>query len=267
MLGEVVTRIAGSSDLYDDGRHPWNSINFLACHDGFTLYDLVAYDRKHNEENGEENRDGSDCNFSWNSGVEGPTSNPAVNRLRAQRVRNALVALFVSQGVPMIHAGDERMRTQRGNNNAYCQDNEISWLDWALDEPRDALLRFTREMIALRKRHPSLRRNHFFEPGDGEGAQIRWYGETLEPPAWHDPEARVLCFTIAGVEPGEPALHVMLNMASVVKELPLPPRLRWRRVVDTTLEPPHDIVPKGVEVAANRYRLPPFGAAVFEAGG
>jgi glycogen operon protein len=266
MLGEVATRIAGSSDLYDDGRHPTNSINFIACHDGFTLYDLVSYDRKHNEANGEDDRDGSDHNFSWNSGVEGATRDPAVIRLREQRIRNFLAVLFVSQGVPMIHAGDERLRTQHGNNNAYCQDNETSWLDWRLDASREALLRFTREMIALRSRHPSLRRKHFFEPGDGDGAQIRWFGETLEPPAWHDAEARVLCFTIAGVAPGEPALHVMLNMSRGPKELPLPPRVVWHRVVDTSLAPPLDIVPGGVRVAASRYRVPALGVAIFEAG-
>src|SRR5690606_3858287 len=128
----------------------------ITCHDGFTLYDLVSYDEKHNEPNGEGNRDGGDHDFSWNSGTEGPTGDPAIQRLREQRARTFIALLLLSQGIPMLLAGDERLRSQQGNNNAYCQDNETSWLDWTLDAPRAAMLRFTREMIALRKRHPSL---------------------------------------------------------------------------------------------------------------
>jgi len=265
LLGEVATRIAGSSDLYAlAGKGPGNSINFVTCHDGFTLWDLVSYDSKHNEANGEHNRDGRDDNFSWNSGVEGETDDPAVLQLRTQRARNALALLMLSQGVPMLLAGDEVLRSQGGNNNAYCQDNDISWLDWSFSPGARQMLRFTRELIALRKRHPSLRRERFFNPDDGE---IRWYGETLDPPNWQHPDARVLCFTVAGLAPSEPALHVMINMAATMRALPLPPALprEWRRVVDTTLTAPDDVSPNGVPVLGAQYRLAAHGVAIFEA--
>jgi len=243
LLGDLATRITGSSDLYGgNGRRPTNSINFVTCHDGFTLYDLVSYDRKHNEANGEDNRDGGNHDFSWNSGVEGPTDDPAIERLRERRARNFVALLLLSQGIPMLLAGDERLRTQRGNNNAYCQDNDTSWIDWTSAPARDAMLRFTREMIALRKRHRNLRRTRFIDPHEKSRGGICWYGETLEPPRWNDPDARILCFTLAGLEEGEPALHVMINMTSDVRALPLP-KGRWRRVVDTAQPPPDDILP------------------------
>ena len=268
LLGEVATRIAGSSDLYAPAsKTPQNSVNFVTCHDGFTLYDLVSHDAKHNEANAEHNRDGSDDNLSWNSGIEGVTEDPEIQRLRAQRARNFMAVLLLSQGVPMFAAGDEVLRTQRGNNNAYCQDNDISWLDWSFSPEARAMLRFTREMIALRKRHPSLRRTRFLNgPVDGAPAEIHWYGEDLTPPDWHDDEACVLCFTLAGLTPEEPALHVMINMASTVCILPLPDvRVRqWRRVADTTLEAPDDITPTGVPVRGPYYTLNSHGIAVFE---
>ena len=241
LIGDVATRITGSSDLYGkNGRRPTNSINFVTCHDGFTLHDLVSYDRKHNEANGEGNRDGGDHDFSWNTGVEGPTADPEILRLRAQRARNFITLLLLSQGIPMLLAGDERLRTQRGNNNAYCQDNEVSWIDWTSEPGRDAMVRFTREMIALRKRHASLRRTRFIDPDAVGRGGIRWYGETLEPPHWEDPEARILCFTLVGLDVAEPALHVMINMASAPRALPLPEGA-WRRLVDTSRPPPDDI--------------------------
>ena len=164
LLGEVATRIAGSADLYaDDSRLPANSINFVTCHDGFTLYDLVSYDGKHNEANGEDNRDGSNDNLSWNCGAEGETADAAVNSLRERQAKNFLAILMLSRGVPMLLAGDEVLRTQRGNNNAYSQDNALSWFDWRAVEERRAMLRFTRELIALRRRHPSLTANRFFD--------------------------------------------------------------------------------------------------------
>src|SRR5258706_10812414 len=144
-LGEFASRITGSSDLYqDDGRRPYASINFVTAHDGITLNDLVSYNEKHNEANGENSRDGNNDNLSWNSGVEGPSDDPAVVALRRRRMRNFLATLILSQGVPMLLAGDEIARTQQGNNNAYCQDNETSWIDWELDKPRQELLEFTR---------------------------------------------------------------------------------------------------------------------------
>jgi glycogen operon protein len=263
LLGELATRIAGSSDFFAlADKAPGNGVNFIACHDGFTLWDLVSYDRKHNEANAEHNRDGRDDNFSWNSGIEGDTDDEGVLRLRCQRARNAVALLFLSQGVPMLLAGDEVLRSQGGNNNAYCQDNDVSWLDWSFTPAARQMLRFTREMIALRKRHPSLRRARFFEP-----EEIRWHGETLEPPRWDDPAACVLCFTLPGLTPDEPTLHVMINMAATPRLLPLPPVLpsAWRRIADTTMAAPDDVTPAGVPMLGAQYRLLPHGVAIFEA--
>jgi glycogen operon protein len=263
-IGEVATRIAGSSDLYEAaGKRPQNGVNFVTCHDGFTLYDLVAYDRKHNAANGEHNHDGRDDNFSWNSGFEGPTDDAAVERLREQRARNFMTVLALSQGVPMLLAGDEVLRTQEGNNNAYCQDNGISWLNWSFSDAGAAMLRFTREILALRKRHPSLRRSRFIEVDHNGDADLSWHGETLAPPDWSSPDAKVLRFTLRGAVPAEPALHVMMNMSPDTKALPLPPG-RWRRIVDTSLAPPNDITPAGVLHAGTHYDLPEHGIAVLE---
>jgi glycogen operon protein len=270
-LGELATRIAGSSDLYARANKvPQNTINFVTCHDGFTLYDLVSYDRKHNNANGEHNRDGRDDNLSWNSGLEGATDDPDILRLRGQRARNFMAVLLLSQGVPMFAAGDETLRTQRGNNNAYCQDNDISWLDWSFSPGARAMLRFTRELIALRKRHPSLRRSRFLNGSStGVSAEIHWYGETLQAPVWEDAHARVLCFTLPGATQQEGALHVMINMAPTVRNLPLPDAVarNWRRIADTTLVAPDDIVPAGVPVPGKVYRLGPHGIAIFEEHG
>jgi glycogen operon protein len=269
-IGELATRMAGSSDLYAWAhKAPQNSVNFVTCHDGFTLYDLVSYDRKHNLANAEHDRDGRDDNLSWNTGIEGETDDPEVLRRREQRARNFMAVLLLSQGVPMLTAGDEVLRTQGGNNNAYAQDNETSWLDWSFAPAARAMLRFTRELIALRKRHPSLRRTRFLvSAADSQSGDIHWYGETLETPRWSDPEARVLCFTLAGVTADEPALHVMMNMAPSVRNLPLPDAAvrNWRRIADTTLIAPDDIVPQGVQAPGKFYRLGPHGIAIFEEG-
>jgi glycogen operon protein len=163
-VSDLAYRLTGSSDLYqDDGRRPYASVNFVTCHDGFTLADLVSYDAKHNDANGEDNRDGVEDNLSWNCGVEGPTDDPAVRALRARQTRNFLATLFLSQGIPMLCGGDEIGRTQGGNNNAYCQDNETSWHDWGLDDARRALLDFTGRLVRLRREHPELRRRKFFQ--------------------------------------------------------------------------------------------------------
>src|SRR6202041_4023221 len=172
-LPEFASRLTGSSDLYEtSGRRPVASINFVTCHDGFTLADLVSYNGKHNEGNGEDNRDGTDDNRSWNCGVEGPAEAPEVVELRARQQRNFLVTLFLSQGIPMLLAGDEIGRTQAGNNNAYCQDNEISWVDWSRAAGERDLLAFTQKLARLRRRHPVFRRRRFFTgayPGAGDG--------------------------------------------------------------------------------------------------
>jgi len=161
---DLAYRLTGSSDLYQsDGRRPYASVNFVTAHDGFTLADLVSYNARHNEANGEENRDGTSDNLSWNGGAEGPTDDPAILALRERQQRNFLATLFLSQGVAMLCGGDEIGRTQHGNNNAYCQDNEVSWFDWNLDERAHRLLEFTRHLIRLRHEHPEFRRRKFFQ--------------------------------------------------------------------------------------------------------
>ena len=206
-LPELAARLTGSSDLYEhSGRKPWASINFITAHDGFTLRDLVSYNEKHNEANGEENRDGESDNRSWNCGVEGETDDPEVLGLRARQARNMLATLFLSQGVPMLLAGDEMGRTQRGNNNAYCQDNEISWLGWeAIDEP---LFEFVQRLVALRARCTAFRRRRWFEgrPVDGqELSDIAWFapdGGEMTEEDWQVSFAKTVGVYLAGEAPG-----------------------------------------------------------------
>jgi glycogen operon protein len=211
-LPEFASRLTGSSDLYaTSGRRPVASINFVTCHDGFTLHDLVSHDNKHNEANGEGNRDGTDDNRSWNCGTEGPTDDRAINELRARQKRNFLVTLFLSQGVPMLLAGDEMGRTQAGNNNAYCQDNELSWVDWSLATAERDLLHFTEAMATLRRDHPVFRRRRFFrgrrdEPGD-ESSDILWLtpgGKEMTQEDWGAGSAQSLAVYLNGEAITEP---------------------------------------------------------------
>jgi glycogen operon protein len=204
-MAELAYRLSGSSDLYRlSGRGPTGSINFVTAHDGFTLLDLVTYNDKHNDANGEHNQDGANDNNSWNSGVEGPSEDPSVNDLRMRRLRSFLAILLLSQGVPMLLGGDEMGRTQQGNNNAYCQDNEISWFDWNLNAQQRELLEFTRGLIAFRAEHPVLRRRRYFEGLFLPGADIKdltWFkpdGTELKDEAWTDPETRWLAMRLAG---------------------------------------------------------------------
>jgi isoamylase len=205
-VADVAYRLTGSSDLYqDDGRRPWASINFVTAHDGFTLHDLVSYNDKHNEANGEGNRDGSSDNRSWNCGVEGPTEDSEVSFLRERQRRNFLTSLLLSQGVPMLLAGDELGRTQHGNNNAYCQDNEISWVDWELDEQRVALLEFIGAIVALRRQHPVFRRRTFFQGRAVHGAvkDIGWFtpdGTEMDEADWQAPDVSTLGVFLNGEE-------------------------------------------------------------------
>jgi glycogen operon protein len=181
MLSEFAVRFTGSPDLYfDNYRRPIASINFITAHDGFTLHDLVSYNDKHNEANGEDNKDGEDRNRSWNCGAEGDTEDPEIIALRGKQKRNLLTTLFLSQGVPMLVAGDERGRTQKGNNNAYCQDNEISWMDWQKTD--QDLLNFTKRLIHFYKNHPAFLRKRWFKGGP--------VNENLEDIAWFLPEGR-----------------------------------------------------------------------------
>jgi len=272
LIGEVATRIAGSSDLYQSAaRLPGNSINFVTCHDGFTLYDLVSYDEKHNEANGDENLDGSDENLSWNCGEEGETDNQDIVSLRRRQARNYLAILFLSQGVPMLLYGDEALRTQHGNNNGYCQDNELSWFDWNFIETNSDMFRFVREMISLRKRHPCLMRRRFLKGVPADGAifpDVTWHGEKLYDPLWNDPDAQVLAFTLGAVGVDEEDLHVMLNMSESVLDMPLPDPAGklWRSAVDTARPSPDDISePDKQQVASGRqYHVLSRSVVVFE---
>jgi isoamylase len=244
IVGAVATRIAGSSDLYASARRtPLASVNFITCHDGFTLNDLVSFNVKHNEANGENNRDGSNDNLSWNCGVEGATDDRAVIALRERQIRNFAVILMVSQGVPMIVAGDEARRTQQGNNNAYNQANEISWLDWDRIAANESLRRFWKLLIAFRKRHEVLRRDRFLET-----SEIEWHGCRLGAPGWNDPWSRVLSFTLRTSD-GADEVHVILNMddQELAFELPLLDRRRWHRAFDSALPAPEDASEPGAE--------------------
>jgi glycogen operon protein len=212
-LGEFASRITGSSDLYQgDGRHPIASINFVTAHDGFTLRDLVSYNEKHNEANGEGGVDGESHNRSWNCGVEGETDDENVLALRARQQRNFLTTLLLSQGVPMILHGDEMGRTQDGNNNVYCQDNELSWVNWSPDEAKAQLLAFAQRMVALRRDHPVFRRRRFFkgaayEGGMSEVGDIAWFtpaGRQMQQRDWQDGNARAVALFLNGERILEP---------------------------------------------------------------
>jgi isoamylase len=251
IVGIVASRIAGSSDIYQPtGRLPINGINFITCHDGFTLNDLVSYNEKHNEANGENSQDGINDNLSWNCGVEGPTEDPQIEALRQRQIKNFIAILMLSQGVPMMLMGDEARRTQQGNNNAYCQNNELSWLDWNLTEKNAGLLRFSRRMIAFRKSHPNLRREQFFtgQPDESGKPDIEWHGCNLDEPGWNDPNSHVLAFTIWG-QNRDNDLHIMLNMDMQKLDFAVPTfqDKQWYTVLDTTLGAPGDIAEPGQE--------------------
>jgi isoamylase len=261
MIGAIASRISGSSDIYQwSGHLPINSINFITAHDGFTLNDLVSYNEKHNWANSENNTDGINDNDSWNCGVEGPTDDPEVERLREKQIKNFTAIQMLSQGTPMIVGGDEHRRTQGGNNNAYCQDNEVSWFDWERAEQYKQVYRFFREMISFRKRHDILQRNDFFsgETNARGLADISWHGVQLNRPEWNNPEARTIAWTMGGEDSGED-LHVMLNAGwwDGEFELPVVQGRHWCRAIDTSLPSPDDIAEAGHEVPipAGTYRV------------
>ncbi|MES3628528.1 MAG: glycogen debranching protein GlgX [Longimonas sp.] len=248
LLGAFAERLTGSADLYErSGKGPESSINFVTAHDGFTLNDLVSYERKHNEGNGEFNRDGSDSNYSANYGIEGPTNDEAIQAVRTRQVKNFLATLFLSRGVPMLLHGDEFRRTQQGNNNAYCQDNEVGWMLWERREMHSDIHRFTKEIIAFRKRHPALQRMAFYQP-----EEVHWIGPDGESPRWDDPSARQLGMQVQ--QENGTLLMLLFNAAdeTVDFRIPDPPEdLDWYRAIDTMHDAPKDILAEGAEEPLN----------------
>jgi isoamylase len=276
MTGETASRISGSSDLYSSsGRKPYHSINYITAHDGFTLYDLVSFNYKHNEDNGEGNRDGQDENFSWNCGEEGHTQNQKIKAFRYRQIKNYITMLMLSQGTPMILSGDEFARTQRGNNNAYAQDNEMSWIDWSFKERHNGLFRFMKTMIAFRKSHSILRRSDFF---DGQvntqsgRTDISWHSTIVGKPDFSY-FSRTLTFLLDGAEasPTEPDtdIYVTMNMwkdALVFRIPKLGNGKKWFCKVDTFQDFPNDIYEDNHEIMLKRqtfYRVAPYSILVL----
>jgi isoamylase len=283
VVAELASRVAGSSDIFGyRGRRPWASINFITAHDGFTLQDVVSYNEKHNEDNGEGNRDGHDANFSWNCGVEGPTDDPVILALRDQQKRNFLATLLLSLGVPMLLAGDEFGRTQRGNNNAYCQDNEVSWVDWQNIRPEDeALSRFVRYLVRLRRRHRVFSRPRFFrgevvsEDGLKDITWITASGEEAAGEDWHDPTVRSLGYVLGGAAgefftPGgqrdiDESFLVLMNAdgGGLDFHIPqLPVEMAWQALVDTA-EPTGVVDSDKLWRPGKIYQLRPHAFALF----
>jgi isoamylase len=263
MVRLLASRICGSADIYQgSGKGPESSINFVTCHDGFTLSDLVSYAHKHNEANGEENRDGMDENYSENYGAEGDTADPKIEAVRVRQIKNFLLTLFVSRGVPMLLGGDEFRRTQRGNNNAYCQDNEISWYDWTLLERHREIHRFVRGMIAFRRAHPVLRQERFYTDAD-----VRFFNPAGEVPDWFDPQEKRLGGLILGQD--EPDLYLMFNAGTEAATfvLPaLPHEGRWHLAADTFRPSPQDLYEPGEEIPLEdqqSYRAGPHSSAIL----
>ncbi|HXS99830.1 MAG TPA: glycogen debranching protein GlgX [Elusimicrobiota bacterium] len=270
MVPRLSERLVGSPDLFEhEQREPEESINFLTCHDGFTLNDVFSYDSKHNEANGEGNRDGSDDNRSWNCGAEGPTNDPAVEALRNRQVKNALAILLFSTGTPMLLMGDEVRRTQKGNNNAYCQDNELSWFDWSLVERHADVRRFAKLMIEAR-----LHQRPWKDEDDRtlnellRRMRVEWHGTRLFTPRWGDGESRRLAATFHDPE-GKYALHAMFNAHWEAAEFELPVRAdgqprRWHLWLDTAAESPRDIWRwnEAPHVAAPRVRVEPRSTVI-----
>ena len=263
MLGDFASRLAGSSDLYGNTeKGPDSSVNYITSHDGFTLNDLVCYERKHNEANGEFNRDGTDANYSRNYGVEGPTDDPALETIRTQQVKNFLLTLLLSHGVPMLLGGDEFRRTQFGNNNAYCQDNEIGWWLWNRRETHDEIHRFTRELIAARKAYASLRHAGFYSD-----ETLHWIGPGGLSPRWDDPDAHAVgCYLPA---PDDLAVLLLFNAGSDTAPFVLPSLANnktWARKADTSRPSPDDIHSLGEAQPLDqqtRYAVAPQSSAVL----
>jgi isoamylase len=271
---KLAARITGSPDLYPQpDREPNRSINFVTCHDGFTLNDLVSYNVKHNEANSQRNTDGPDTNYSWNCGIEGPTDDRTVEALRQWQIKNLLTILFLAQGTPMLLMGDEVRRTQRGNNNAYSQDNDISWFDWHDVDTHTDLLRFVRELIAFTQSHPLFRRETFWSATPQHNSPtLTWHGVHLAQPDWRD-DSHSLAFSLhdaAHSAARDEYLHVILNAywEPLVFDLPqLPPERRWHQLIDTALPAPDDFTPpdRARPLVERRYRAASRSVVVLSA--
>jgi isoamylase len=255
MVGLLATRLAGSSDLYEaSGRRPYHSINFITSHDGFTLNDLVSYTEKHNQANGEENHDGDNNNYSYNYGAEGPTRRTAVETVRLRQIKNLMASLLLSQGVPMLLSGDECRRTQGGNNNAYCQDNETSWFDWRLIERHAGLLRFCESLIAFRKSEPTVRQTDFLRGktvAAGQLPDVTWFGPSGGQVEWFGDSRSLVCLlgAVPPADPQSPPNHnvlMLIHAGADSRHFVLPPVVRtidWRMFVNTAAESPCDVYP------------------------
>ncbi|GMO17305.1 MAG: glycogen debranching protein GlgX [Spirochaetaceae bacterium] len=275
----LATRLSGSADLYlRDGRKPFHSINFITSHDGFTMRDLVSYNGKHNEENGEENRDGGDSNWSYNYGFEGSTANPVIEQTREQQMKNFFCTLMISQGTPMILGGDEFGRTQNGNNNAYCQDNSISWFDWRFLDEKQGLFRFVKEMISFRKRHLGFMRPEFYTGKGGAynaPPDISWFDDEGEPINWekeNSPFALRVDGTKADIlaDRDDRDFYIMFNAGLKEIKFTVPKAYEtqiWKRVVDTSLPSPDDILPLYMRPefppVASSYRVRPRSVVIL----
>jgi isoamylase len=263
MLGVFASRICGSADIYTrSGKGPEGSINFITCHDGFTLNDLVSYGDKHNEANGEHNHDGTDANYSANYGAEGASTDNQIESIRKRQIKNFLLTLLVSRGVPMLLGGDEFRRTQGGNNNAYCQDNETSWYDWRGLEQHSEIFRFTRGMLAFRRAHPILSEEQFY--ADGE---IQWFGPHGGLPNWDDPKAKQFSCLIH--EDEQCALYLIFNADTNAVDFVLPPvspGARWHLAIDTARDAPRDLFAAGEEPVLKEtktYRMDPRASVIL----
>ena len=256
MLGPIATRLAGSSDLYQQGgRNPYHSINFITSHDGFPLNDLVSYNYKHNEENGEGNRDGDNNNHSYNYGLEGPTNHRGIERIRLQQLKNMLATLLLSQGTPMIVSGDEFRRTQQGNNNAYCQDNRISWVNWDFLKRHRGLYRFCQALIKFRRQEPTVRQQDFLSGRprrEGGLPDVGWYAPHGGAPDWTPEDRSLVCLLAAVprtslVAPHNHHILLMLHAGTEPHSFVVPPVARgepWRLFVDTAAKSPEDVYPE-----------------------
>lgn len=270
VIGDFAARLTGSHDLYQQpDREPNRSINFITCHDGFTLNDLVSYNHKHNDDNSDGNSGGTNDNYSWNCGAEGPTRDPHVNALRLQQMKNLLTVLFISQGTPMLLMGDEVGRTQHGNNNAYCQNNEISWFNWEnLKRPVSLeMLRFTRKLIRFSQSHTVFQEERFWSGDKGHEPYIEWHGIHLGQPDW-SADSHSIAFSVHNNEQVE-HFHVMINAywEALRFEIPPPPAgRRWRYVIDTARPAPADFVDQAEPVRTKTYLVESRAVVILTAG-